>query len=130
MICKNLSELLLSKDWSQKTLAEIAEEIGSTVNSVRCTMRKLRDNNGVVVVAADYTPRKADDPALLEEKMQRLQQRQNQREMPKAENPCSGCFYWRLIVVTCGSKEKMCHYLLDTGHARKCPPGANCTRRL
>lgn len=40
---------------------------------------------------------------------------------------CRGCVHWRTLAVYAGTKA--CHYILDTGHKRGCPPGAGCIRR-
>lgn len=37
-------------------------------------------------------------------------------------NPCGVCRYRKNIAST-----KYCDYLLETGHRRPCPPGAECT---
>lgn len=40
---------------------------------------------------------------------------------------CRGCVHWRCIGTSDCSR--CCHYILDTGHKRGCPPGAGCIRR-
>lgn len=43
---------------------------------------------------------------------------------------CKGCIYYRPLCnrvhVTAG---RACHYCLDNGRMRGCPPGKNCTQK-
>lgn len=42
------------------------------------------------------------------------------------KDACKGCFHWRNLGTAQGSI-KACHYILDVGHRRPCPPGEGCT---
>ena len=48
-------------------------------------------------------------------------------------NPyCLGCAYYRSLHsgrTTASARGRVCHYLLDTGHARGCPFGEGCNKR-
>ncbi len=44
---------------------------------------------------------------------------------------CVGCIYYRRLY-ECGDFSltgMVCHYLLDTGHSRGCPPGERCNKK-
>ena len=47
------------------------------------------------------------------------------------EDPaCKGCIHYRRLVERHQNMTgKVCHYLLDTGHARGCPFGEHCTKK-
>lgn len=49
------------------------------------------------------------------------------------EPACKGCIHYRALFTSrTADKQKsglVCHYLLDTGHARGCPFGVDCTKR-
>ena len=44
-----------------------------------------------------------------------------------SKDHCRGCLYWRNL--SGSGVQKICYFLLDTGHSRGCPPGAECTRK-
>ena len=46
-------------------------------------------------------------------------------------NPCTGCRYFRKMGRTgSGKQNRCCHYMLDEGRLRPCPPGAECVVRV
>lgn len=107
-----LSDRLVAEDWSDKTLEEIAQATGSTPNSVKQTIRKLRVKKGIIV---PYKPPEPKPPPVKKE-----------AEQLKPENdPCNGCVFYKPLQGYEG--ECVCHYLLIMHRRRPCPPGEKCT---
>ena len=43
---------------------------------------------------------------------------------------CRGCLFYRPIYDRGpGRSNNVCHFLLDNGHSRGCPPGKGCTQK-
>lgn len=111
-----LRKLLLSMDTASMTVPEISDAANCSAMQVNDCIYKAK-KNGIIIhhkrAPSGRKPRK----------------RTHEPTMQAAQPSCNGCRHWRSAGSGNDTGLKACHYLLDMGHMRGCPPGDECTKR-